>query len=61
MEDNLRRELPRFESLEAFTDFFDNNDMGDYLESLPEVNFEVVYRICSSRSEVKIENNKEED
>ena len=35
------RKLPKFESLDALTDFFDNNDVGDYLESMPEVAFDV--------------------
>ena len=33
--------LPKFDSLDALSDFFDNNDMGEYLESMPEVNFDV--------------------
>ena len=35
------KKLPEFKSLEALTDFFDDNDMGDYLEAMPEVEFEV--------------------
>lgn len=33
--------LPKFESLDALTDFFDNNDMGEYSDDLPEVAFDV--------------------
>ena len=33
--------LPEFESLEELTDFFDNNDMGDYWQTMPEVDFEI--------------------
>ena len=33
--------LPEFDSLEDFTDFFDNNDMGDYWQTMPEVDFEI--------------------
>ena len=33
--------LPEFSSLEALTDFFDTNDMGDYWEGMPEVDFEI--------------------
>lgn len=33
--------LPQFDSLDALTDFFDENDLGDYLESMPGADFEV--------------------
>ena len=33
--------MAKFDSLEALTDFFDENDMGDYLEKMPEAHFEV--------------------
>ena len=33
-ENNIK--LPKFDSLDTLTDFFDENDMGDYLEALPE-------------------------
>lgn len=36
-----KKTLPKFESLDSLTDFFDNNDMGDYLDSMPEVAFDV--------------------
>ncbi len=34
--------LPKFESVEELIDFFDSNDMGDYIESMPEVEFDVL-------------------
>ena len=36
-----KKKLPKFDSLDELTEFFDENDMGDYLEDMPEVNFEV--------------------
>lgn len=33
--------LPEFESLEALSEFFDSNDMGDYWQNMPEVEFEI--------------------
>ena len=33
--------LPEFDSLEELTDFFDNNDIGDYWQTMPEVDFEI--------------------
>ena len=33
--------LPEFDSLEELTDFFDNNDMGDYWQTMPEVDFKI--------------------
>ncbi len=38
MEEN---KLPEFGSLEALTGFFDDNDMGDYWQAMPEVDFEI--------------------
>jgi hypothetical protein len=35
------KKLPKFDSIEALTDFFDENDLGDYLENLPEAEFTV--------------------
>ncbi len=34
-------QLPKFKSLDELADFFDQNDMGDYLEQIPEADFEV--------------------
>lgn len=33
--------LPKFDSVAELTDFFDQNDMGDYLDAMPEVEFDV--------------------
>ncbi len=34
-------QLPEFKTLDELTDFFDQNDMGDYSEQMPEAEFEV--------------------
>ncbi|HLF87895.1 MAG TPA: CopG family antitoxin [Anaerolineales bacterium] len=36
-----KKTLPKFDSLDAAVNFFDENDMGDYLDSMPEVEFEI--------------------
>lgn len=41
MAENNKKELPKFDSLDALTEFFDENDMGDFVESMPEVHFDV--------------------
>ncbi len=41
MAENNQKQFPKFDSLEALTDFFDQNDLGDYLEEMPEAKFEV--------------------
>lgn len=41
MGENENKKLPKFGSLEELTNFFDENDLGDYLESMPGVEFEV--------------------
>lgn len=41
MEENNRDALPQFPSAAALTDFFDTHDMGDYIDALPEAQFEV--------------------
>jgi hypothetical protein len=33
--------LPRFKSLDELVEFFDENDLGDYLDEMPEAHFEV--------------------
>ena len=35
------KDLPKFSSIDELTGFFDENDLGDYLENLPEADFEV--------------------
>jgi hypothetical protein len=41
MAENNSNKLPSFASLDDLVEFFDTHDMGDYEESLPEVNFDV--------------------
>ncbi len=41
MAENNSKQLPKFNSLDALTEFFDQNDMGDYSEQMPETDFEV--------------------
>ncbi len=41
MAENKNNNLPTFDSLDALTKFFDENDMGDYAENMPEADFEV--------------------
>lgn len=41
MAENSEKKLPKFDSVESLTAFFDQNDMGDYVESMPEVEFDV--------------------
>jgi len=40
MASNAKR-LPKTENLEELVEFFDSHDMGDYLEDLPQVPFEI--------------------
>ena len=35
------KRLPDFHSLDELVTFFDDNDMGDYLAQMPEVDFDV--------------------
>lgn len=44
MAENESKKLPAFPSLDDLVEFFDTHDMGDYEESLPEVNFDVDLR-----------------
>jgi hypothetical protein len=44
MAENDSQKLPSFTSLDELVEFFDTNDMGDYEEALPEVNFDVDLR-----------------
>jgi hypothetical protein len=41
MTENNSQQLSSFESLDELVEFFDTNDIGDYLEQKPEVSFEV--------------------
>jgi hypothetical protein len=41
MGESNKKQLHEFESVEKLTEFFDENDLGDYLETMPEVDFDV--------------------
>ena len=41
MKENNLKQLPKFESLDALADFFDDNDLGEYADQMPEAHFEV--------------------
>ena len=41
MAENKTNQLPDFDSIDEMVDFFDNHDLGDYLEQMPEVNFKI--------------------
>jgi hypothetical protein len=38
------KKMPKFESLNELVDFFDNNDLGEYIDEMPKVDFEVNLR-----------------
>lgn len=35
------RKIPRFASLDDLVEFFETHDMGDYMDSMPEIDVEV--------------------
>ena len=35
------KKRPKFESLNELVDFFDNNDLGEYIDEMPKVDFEI--------------------
>ncbi len=41
MVESETKRLPDFESIDEMVEFFDNQDLGDYLDQMPEVDFEV--------------------
>ncbi len=41
MAENNPQTLPKFSSLDEMVDFFDNHDLGDYLDQMPEAHFDV--------------------
>jgi len=41
MVENKMKTLPNFESLDELVEFFDSHDLGEYLDQMPEVDFEV--------------------
>jgi hypothetical protein len=36
-----KKKLPDFKNTEEFIEFFDNNDLGDYLDDMEEAHFDV--------------------
>jgi hypothetical protein len=38
---NKIKKIPRFKSLDALVEFFDNHDLGEYWDEMPEVQFDV--------------------
>jgi len=41
MSKSKSKKLPKFDSLDKLVDFFDNHDMGEYWNEMPEAHFEV--------------------
>ena len=41
MAKNKAEALPKFESVDVLVDFFDTHDLGNYLDQMPEVQFDV--------------------
>jgi hypothetical protein len=41
MPKNKSKQLPGFKSLNELVEFFDNGDLGEYWDAMPECNFEV--------------------
>jgi CopG antitoxin of type II toxin-antitoxin system len=41
MAENNSVPLPNFETLDELVDYFDNHDLGDHWEEMPEMNFEI--------------------
>jgi predicted DNA binding CopG/RHH family protein len=41
MAESEPKTLPKFASLDEMVEFFDTQDLGDYLDSMPEVEFEI--------------------
>ena len=37
----INKKVPEFNSLDELVEFFDTNDMGEYLDNQPEVEFDV--------------------
>ena len=35
------KRLPHFDTIDELVTFFENNDLGDYLEAMPEAEFEI--------------------
>ncbi len=41
MAENEVKRFPEFETIDEMVEFFDNQDLGDYIDHMPEVDFEV--------------------
>lgn len=41
MVENEAKNFPKFETIDEMVEFFDNQDLGDYIDQMPEVDFEV--------------------
>jgi hypothetical protein len=41
MKENESKKIPPFTSIDELVEFFDAHDMGDYLDELPKVHFDV--------------------
>jgi hypothetical protein len=41
MVESKSKNIPRFESLDKLVEFFDENDLGEYWDNMPESHFEV--------------------
>lgn len=41
MSENKSQNMPNFASLDDLVEFFDTHDLGEYLDGMPEVQFEV--------------------
>lgn len=41
MVENEAKSFPEFETIDEMVEFFDNQDLGDYIDQMPEVDFEV--------------------
>ena len=41
MPENDSKTKPQFDSTQEFIAFFDDNDMGDYVSQMPEVDFDI--------------------
>jgi hypothetical protein len=41
MQKSKPKNLPKFDSLDELVDFFDERDLGDYVDQMPEAHFDV--------------------
>jgi len=55
------KKLPDFKSLDELGEFFDNNDLGDYIDDMPEAQFEISIKkdnVCQKTNEKSIHNRR---